>query len=317
MLFRSQDFGVALSQASAQTPIPPWNQLIRIGDLIDGSIVARMESKNSQQAALEELAAEIASWRRLLQGNDWLITQMISVVTLGRKYALASEIMNAHPEVVADYPALIAKITAPLSPTETSVVTSVGAEARMVVGTFRDMEAKGRFLEDSFFEGLPGPPLRAAFAAGGFRANATLNVSFRYFQELLQFMAKSPKEVLEGHQALMKQQEKVASFSLRDIFYNPVGRITYSISPPNYFEYAFRVDDIIGTSRLLDLQRRVIEAGIAPDKVTSFVAAAGPGLMDPYTEKPMQWDAATKRLSFVGHSKRRAELGYVKLEHYR
>ncbi len=312
-----QDFGLALSQASTQTPIPPWNQIIRISDLVDGSIAARIKLKNSQQAALEELAAEIASWRRLLQSNDWLITQMISVVTLGRKYALASEIMNAHPDVVTAYPASIAKITAPLSPKETSVVTSVGAEARMVVGTFRGMEAKGRFLEDSFFVGMPGPPLLAAFAAGGFRANATLNESFRYFKELLQFMAKSPKEVLEGHQTVMKQQEKKGRFSPQDIFYNPVGRIMNSISPPNYFEYAFRVDDIIGTSRLLDLQRRVIEAGIAPDKVTSFVAAAGPGLMDPYTEKPMQWDATTKRLSFVGHSKRWAELGYVKLEHFR
>ena len=128
---------------------------------------------------------------------------MISVVTLGRKYWLAGEILNTYPEIVGTYPSLVAKITAPLSPLETSVVTSVGAEARSVVGTFRGMVAKGRFLEDSFFEGMPGPPLRAAFVAGGFRANATLNESFRFFNELLVFMAKSPKEVLDGHQALL------------------------------------------------------------------------------------------------------------------
>jgi hypothetical protein len=187
----------------------------------------------------------------------------------------------------------------------------------MLVGTFRGMEAKGRFLEDSLFEGMPGPPLLAAFAAGGFRANATLNESFRYFKELLQFMAKSPKDVFEGHQALMAQQEKAGRFTLRDIFYNPVGRIINSISPPHYFEYAFRVDDVIGYSRLLDLQRRVIEAGVAPDKIAPFVATAGPGLMNPYTEQPMQWVAATKRISFLGLGNRKAEFGYVKIEHYR
>lgn len=312
-----EDFGFALSQVSAQTPIPAWNPIIRISDLVDGSIAARMKSKHSQQGALEELAAEIASWRRMLQGNDWLITQMISVVTLGRKYWLASEIMSAHPEVVAAYPALMAKITAPLSPQEANVVSSVGAESRLTVGTLRGTETAGRIIEDTFFVGLPGPPLRAAMAAGSFRVNATVNEAYRYFNELIQFMAKSPKEVLEGHLALREKQEKSLRLSPRDIFYNPVGRILNAGHTPSFFEYAFRVDDLIGYTRLLDLQRRVIEAGAAPDRVASLVAAAGPGLMDPYTEKPMQWNPATKRLSFTGHGKRKAEFSYVKIAHFK
>ncbi len=77
------------------------------------------------------------------------------------------------------------------------------------------------------------------------------------------------------------------------------------------------MDDLIGYTRLLDLQRRVIEVGAAPDRVASLVAAAGPGLMDPYTEKPMQWNPASKRLSFTGHGKRKAEFSYVKIEHFK
>lgn len=312
-----QDFGMALSQSNSQSPIVGWNPILRISDLVDGSIATRMKSKSTQQAALEELAADINSWRRLLQSNDWLITQMISITVMGRKYRLASEIMSAYPEVVATYPALMAKITVPLLPVEANVVTSVAAEARMVVGTFRGMAAKGRFLEDSFFEGMPGPPLRAAYAAGGFRANATLNEGFKYFNEILVFLAKSPKEVHEGYKALIERQENAARFSPRDLFYNPVGRITNAHGIPNYFEYALRVDDLIGYSRLLDLQRRIIEANAGPDKVGSLLAGAGPGLTNPYTEQPMQWDAATKRISFTLHGKRWPFLGSVTLDHFK
>ena len=310
-----EDFGLALSQMSTQTPVAAWNQILRISDLVDGNIAERMKSKTTQRAALEELAAEVSSWRRLLQGDDWIITQMISVVTLGRKYRLASEIMNAYPEVVTAYPALMAKITAPLSPAETSTVNSVAAEARMVVGTFRGMQARGNFLEDSFFEGLPGPPLRAAFAVGGFRANATLNEAYRSFNELLVFLAKSPKEVFEGHKVLLDVQEKRTRFSLDAVFYNPVGRITNAHSTPNYTEYAFRVFDLIGLSRLLDLQRRIIEANVGPDKVSSLLAGTGPGLTNPYTELPMLWDPTTKQISFKMHGKRNVSFGYVTLDH--
>ena len=310
-----EDFGFALSRLSSQTPMAAWNPIMRISDLVDGNVAERMKSKTTQRAALEELAAEVGSWRRLLQGNDSIITQMVSVVALGRKYRLASEIMNAYPEVATVYPALMEKITVPLSPAETSTVNSVAVEARMVVGTFRGMQARGNFLEDSFFEGMPGAPLQAAYAVGGFRANATLNEAYRFFNELLVFLAKSPKEVFEGHKALLDLQEKRARFSLSAVFYNPVGRITNVHSIPNYHEYAFRVFDLIGFSRLLDLQRRAIEANVGPDKVSSLLAGTGPGLTNPYTELPMSWDPTTKQVSFKMHGKRNVSFGYVTLNH--
>ena len=312
-----EDFAVAMSQATFQTPVPNWQPILRMSDLVDGDIAERMKTKSTQKVALEELAAEVTSWRRLLQGNDWLITQMVAIATLGRKYRLASEIMDAYPDVVVNHSALMRTITAPLSPAATNVMTSMAAEARFAVGTFRSMEASRRFLADSFFEGLPGLPLRAAFAAGGFRPNASTNDSYMIVKEAIDLFAKSPKEVLEGRAAMLARQEKMTRFTPSWIFYNPVGRITNASGSPNLTEYAFRVDDIIGFSRLLELKRRIIEGNIALDKVGMALANAGPELMDPYTEKPMQWDAASKRISFVIHGNRYPVFGYVTLEHFR
>jgi hypothetical protein len=310
-----QDFGMALSQATFQTPIIPWAPILRMSELVDGNIAGRMTSKDTQRAALQELAAEVSSWRRLLQGNDWLITQMVSVAALARKYRLASEIMSAYPEVVVAYPEIMEKITAPLQPANTNIVAGVAAEARLAVGTFRGMQAKGGFLEDSVFEGMPGPPLRAAFAAGGFRQNATLNEAYAYFNRLLASLVKSPKqlqnELAAGNQGLTNHDPLKWS----DVFYNPVGRITNRIAEPDYFQYAIRIHDLIGFSRLVDLERRVVASNVPTEGVASFLAGAGSALTDPYTEQPMQWDAANKRVWFAPEGKRLPFMGYVTLGH--
>lgn len=312
-----EDFSGAISQTTFQTPIPAWLPILHMSDLVDGEIADRMKTKSTQQAALEELDAEVSSWRRLLQGDDWLITQMISVATLGRKYRLASEIMDAYPEVVAAHPALMTKITAPLSPAATNVITSMGAEARFTIGTFASMDTNRRFLADSFYEDLPGLPLRAAFAAGAFRPNASTNDGFLIFKEAIDLFAKSPKQVLEGRAALVARQEKLSRLTLGAVFYNPVGRITNATHPSDFTQYAFRINDIIGFSRLLELKRCIIEGNIALDKVAAVLANSGAELMDPYTEKPMQWDAATKRISFAIQGKRFPVFGYVTLDHFK
>ncbi len=311
-----EDFGAAMSQQNYHSPTPNWNPILRMSDLVDGAIAQRVAVKSSRQAALEELAGEINSWRRLLQSNDWLITQMISVVTLHRKYQLASEIMNAYPEVVSAYPAVIGKITAPLLPSETNILKSMRAEARSSLAFYQDLHRQGHFLADTAFVGMPGLPLRAALQAGGYRPNASINQSYVAFKVADDILSKSPKEMIDGRKTMLEEQGKVNALSFSAIFFNPVGRITNNVAYPNYINYAFRIDDLVGLSRLVELQRRIIESNVALDKVGEALANAGPGLMDPYTEKPMQWDAATKRVSFVLQGKRFANFGYVTLDHF-
>ena len=312
-----EDFGAAMSLLNHQAHVPAWNPILRVSHLVDGDIALRMAIRDTQKAALEELAADVNSWRRLLQSNDWLITQMISVVALHRKYRLASEIMNAYPEVVTTYPAIFEKMTAPLLPGQTNVVSSMRAEAQFGAGTFRDMKQSGNFLSNSFFEGMPGPPLLAEFHLGGFRANASTNLAYASFKELLELFAKSPKAILEGQQAMLDRQAKLQSFSVGAVLYNPIGRILHAQEGPNMSQYAFRIADLIGLSRLVDTQRRIIAEKVPVENVGTALAKIGLGLMDPYTEKPMRWDATTKRVSFELQGKRFANYGYVTMDHYK
>ena len=312
-----KDFGLGITHSNFQTPIPSWQPIIRMSELVDGSIAQRVAAKGTQKAALEELAAEINSWRRLLQGNDWLITQMISVATLHRKYRLASEIMNAYPDLVVTFPELMAAIAAPLSLAESNILRSMGAEARSMFTEIQTLHSTGKFATDTFFVGLPGPPLRGAFYLGGFRPNATINLAYSVFKDSADLFAKSPKVLLAGNDAAVERQKKMSALSINALFFNPVGRIASAAAFPDYSNYAFRIYDLVGLTRLIDLQRRIVEGKVPLDKIGVMLSSAGPGLMDPYSEQPMQWDASNRQISFVLHGKRFANYGYVTLEQFK
>ena len=307
-----QEFMIAMAQISVETPAPSWQPVLRMSDLVDGSIALRMLSKSTQEAALTELAADIGSWRRLLQANDWLVTQMVSVAALHRKYRLASEIMNAYPDVVRSYPAIMKAITLPIPVGNANIVTSVKGEARNSMQLFWDMGQEKRLVTTTLTKDRqPNELIESALIRVAYQPNASINATYATFSDIVALFARSPKEIVAGHEALLKRQADRHALGPGAIFYNPVGRLVLSFDFPDYSAYAFRIHDLLGLSRLIDLQRRIIGESIPADKVTESLPAFGAELMDPYTEKPMQWDPATHNLSFALHGKRYANFGVV------
>lgn len=308
------EYAFALSQLSHHVTVPSWSQLMRISDLVDAGIAIRMEAPQSQAGALKELVDEIASWKRMLQSNDWLLTQMISEVVLKRKYQLAGEIMNKYPALVGEYPNEFRLITAPLQPAQTKVSLSVGVEARTSIVTFKRTGEMRTYFADSFFEGMPGPPLMAAFYLGGYKPNASINRAHAAFKSIFDHLSKSPREMLATQSQHDRDLANMLEFDLKSLFYNPVGQASVKSIYPNFGQYANRVHNLIGLTRLVELQRQAIEKKLSASEIPAFLANAGPGLMDPYTETPMKWDANTKRISFELHNKRHDNYGYVTLE---
>jgi hypothetical protein len=307
------DFGAATAQQSLTAPIVAWWPILRMSDLVDGSIAMRMADKDTQEVALSELAAEVTSWKRLLQSNDIVITQMISVNTLHRKYLLACEIMNAYPEAVSTYPKLVEDITKPLLYTEANLATSMRIEA---LGTFTLLRDFGPNQFRLFFRDLPSLPIHAVFQLGGFRANASINRAYALFESSREHLTKSPKELLEGWERMTVRESELNALSLDAIFFNPIGRVFLSNNVATS-RSPLRVGDLIGMTRLLDLQRRIIEGNVAREDVGAMISHADRGLMDPYTEAPMQWDATKRKISFVMQGKWFETFGNVTIDHYR
>lgn len=293
------------------SPMPNYVELTRLSGLIDATVALHLASPATREAAIDELDAEIVLWRRILVSSDSLITQMISVAVLQRKYRLASEIMIAYPELVRHYPAKMAQITLPLRVKETNLIRALGGEFRFVAYFYRNIEhmneqTSGDDIFSNFFNAIQ--------LAGGYRTNATVNEAYARYWEGAQLYAKTPKEVLAGHTALSLKQSQFNPLTLNAIIYNPIGKVLGNIAMPDYSDYSFRLYDLVGLSRLVDIQRRTIEGNIDSEKLTEFLAGTGPNLVDPYTEEPMQWNATQKTVYFAGHGKRFLNAGRMQIE---
>jgi hypothetical protein len=120
------------------SPLPEYATIVTLSGLVDATIALRAALVETRQAALDELAAEVAMWRHILRDSDSLLTQMISVAVLHRKYSLASDIMSAYPDAARTHAAAMARVTVPLSVKEIKLVRSLQNEFRISASMYRD-----------------------------------------------------------------------------------------------------------------------------------------------------------------------------------
>ena len=71
---------------------------------------------------------------------------------------------------------------------------------------------------------------------------------------------------------------------------------------PSFVSYAQRLHDLDAMNRLLGLGAEIIAADVDEEGIAAFVAQSDARFFDPYSGKPMAWDATARQLSFkVSH----------------
>lgn len=307
-----EEFAAPNSKLSMATSIPDWSTALRVSEWVSAQIALDMRVKDKQHAALSELAAEMATWKRALATHDWVIGQMISMLSLHRKYRLTSEIMNAYPDVVTRFPDLMRTITDPIALADANLRASARTEARIRMQHLWDLAGEGRtgtqwLYAESRTDFLKPLALRVAY-----QPQATLNEAFTVFRMSMDHMDQSPKDYLASDAAFRQKLADIRRFRPLDVFYNPAGRLDVGEGLDfDLSKYYLRLVDMVGLTRLVALQRHLIADKVPADQVAKSLAAYRGDLLDPYTEKPMRWDAASRQLSFELHGKRFANFGFV------
>jgi hypothetical protein len=280
-------------------PIPAWKYVLQISRLVDAKIAQDMADPKLRAAALEELAAEHVLWRRIAADADILITKMISVSALRQKIQLSAELLAMYPEIARQNRNLVASITTPLSP-------EVAGIAHVLDGEARYFDSLSGYLQTGLFSPATEPGKsdlvpRALFLVGAYKPNATMNTHFSNLREAGKFFSQSPRIVVEQESVHPSQGIEITRYAPATYFYNPVGKLITKIGFDSQFlrDYAYRMFDLVGYSRLLELQRQIIVTETRRKDIAQFLAAAGVALADPYTEKPMTWNAATGEISFM------------------
>ena len=134
---------------------------------------------------------------------------------------------------------------------------------------------------------------------GGFRPNATINLQHDHLNAVGNFYSKSGYDIAIGSDAFQKAAPTLNELYPRTWLYNPVGKITALTATPEYGTYAYRLHDLAGYSRLVELQRQLALERVPPEKIAEFIAAADINLRDPYTGKAMAYDLIAQTISFA------------------
>lgn len=287
------------------SPLPNFSPTMSLSTLVDGWIAIQAASPTTRKAALDELTTEIALWRRLLRDSDHLISQMVATAALHRKLRLASEIIYTYPDTVRQYPAQMTQITTPLPLNEVDPLRPLANEFRLNTYIYRDLQ---RQFDLNTKQGSAGyQSFKRLLIAGTHRQNASINQLYEFYSGYTRILTKDPKEILDEYQKWSRTRDKDRrNFWLNPslYFYNPLGKILVAVGEPNYIKYPCRLYDLVAFSRLLELQRRMTEANIAPDRVAEAMKNVGQGLMNPYTSQPFDWDTNANTLSFAGQGER-------------
>lgn len=293
------------------SPFPEFSVALNIGSLLDGWIAVQVAAPATRKAALDELAADTNMWRRLLRDSDSLLSQMVFASILHRKYRLASEIMTAYPDVARKYPEQMARITAPLAYRDADFARTLAGEFRFGAMLYQDLAHSF----DTLPANTPGDKAgRLLVKLGAYRTNASINQAYAAYAENAGLYAKSPKEILSASSAPKKTRTGINWWNPATYFYNPVGKLFASIEGPDHGKYAFRLYDLIAYSRMVELQRRIGEANVPPERIPTVLSNVGAGLMNPYTEQAFKFDAPTRTLSFAGHGERFLRNGRMQIE---
>jgi hypothetical protein len=244
------------------------------------------------EEALAALERELAWQRAFLSGSRLLIGKMVAAENTWRDLMFIAELVQAKPAEMLPFAARLQALLAPLD----------GAPE-----TRAALETEFRFARAAFDEAASGQGEKGSFPeriviALLFKRNATLNRAFRQFASLSGTVFEQPAHRAEaGWEAFSKAW---LDRPLWEYVYNPAGKVIIEAGALGWKDYPYRAHDLVALSRLLALRVELLAAGVTAEQVPQAIAASAERLRDPYTLKPMRWDAAKRRIYFDAKGER-------------
>jgi len=136
-----------------------------------------------------------------------------------------------------------------------------------------------------------------------YKPNATIN---REVARVSAMAAATSMPVNQGSAELARILQSESKIELRDYFDNPAGNLLRRVAMPEDSTDAYhrlRLHDLDAYNRLVGLRVEMMAAGVVADGAGAYAAKSDARFHDPYTGKPMAWDAQAKRLGFQARSK--------------
>lgn len=251
-------------------------------------------------AALAVIERDLAFQRAMLEGARTLIGKMTAAAAYTRDLALVADMLRLRGGDLVPHVPRLRGMLQPLSAAALRVAPALETEFAMSRDVLPDPVANtGDGRQASLGERLV---VRAFY-----KPNATINRAYRQYAASA-MAASAPAHGIKA--AFAGAGQSLGEMGVWDYINNPVGNILLRVGAPGFGEYAYRLHDLDAYNRLVGLWVEMIGAGVGAESAADFLGKSAPQFHDPYTQKPMRWDADKRRVYFEAQgsfSKRRKE----------
>lgn len=277
------------------TQFPPYRYVVSAHQayVLRAALAAASGDLEGAVAAIER---DIAFQRVMLAGARTILGKVLAGANYWRDLAFVTDLLQSHPRELAFLHARLQDVMKPIDPAALQVSSAIETEFALSKQLLRNPVA-----------GQPGDH----GAAGSeqliyklfYKPNATINREVARFSAMA---AATGMPVNQGSAELTRIFQSEAKMQLRDYFDNPAGNLLRRIAMPEDGTDAYhrlRLHDLDAYNRLVGMRVEMMAAGVTADAAGAFVAQSDPRFHDPYTGKPMAWDASARRLGFQAKSK--------------
>jgi hypothetical protein len=269
---------------------------------------ARMIAAGQHREGAERIASDLRFWRRAQAGSNHLLGKMLAANRISADLKLLNELIARYPVFAAQQATQLVEMTRPFSPSEIEYRTVLRHEQAAAMrqlhalgqapwNTREEMRDFAKFIGSLKVDNL------ATVAPAGYLPNATLNLLFELNTTQAPVWSAAPgvlpqveQEVRTRLMAVMQQRTGGLA-----MLYNPTGKAILNATYPEFENYHFRLHDLDGYLRATALHARIRATGSKGSAIPTLIAQAGAAYYDPYTGKPMVWNAEKHSLSVMQH----------------
>ncbi len=238
--------------------------------------------------ALSALEREIAFQRMMLAGTRTLIGKMVATANYTRDLAFIVDLLQTRAADIKPHAPRIVQLLKPIAPDALRLDAALDTEFGFIKQQIKNPGAAGVTVE--------APRWIERIALTLFhKNNASINQFYAGHVRRLEALRKPPGTLL------VEKDVPAPRFEISripDYVYNPVGKILLEVGNPAFVAYALRLHDLDAYNRLVGLGVELIAADVGVEGIAEAVAKSDARFYDPYTGKPMAWDATARQLSF-------------------
>ncbi len=257
-----------------------------------------------RRAAIQSLAADVALWRRMLQGEGTLISKMIAVACLHADLILLADMIEDRNVPLDQIQGGAAALLEPWPVDDWKIGRVFRTEYRRVSAELGD----SRDDPEHFLDGLSLAPdwlqrRSTDFGRPLVKPNATRNLQARIVEHLIAAADGDPARYAENARAYADWYQSLPSRKFPAILYNPIGKSLLFLGGPGFLDYPLRAYDVAAFQRLVVLCYQLRAQSVTPAGVPGFMAAHPQWSTHPVERVPFAWDTQSGEIRVAARAK--------------